>query len=487
MNYNKTHPFTILEYLYKFSFLFIIPLLQQLIIRPRKIIEIINIFGLNILFVLLIVAYSIKEYTAINYHSSKHSFYISQGIIVKKRAFIPYKNIHSIIVSQNLIPALFGATKLKLNTPSKKGKKSDVSLNLSQKNLNKTLKSIYSKSSGKSVYNTSTFKIILMSAFWSNSATGLLILAPFINKLGSLIGEQAKEQIYSTVDISLQLIAFGVPPFAATLANILLTGWVISFLVQFLRYKGFSVFKFDNNLLIHRGLINTYSRILNIKDINAISIKQSLFMKILKLESAYISAVGNNKEKGDKNMLIACATKKDVRSALYNIFLDSLFKSLNKNKISKNYLLYSISPVKKTIKSFIFIPTSILFMVLLLSTVLFLNSNYKQFILLFFIFVIPIIIWWITLRLLAYKHSGADLYPDSLVIKGYKQLSLFSSHISLKKIQSIKIAQNPLQKKFERANLKVYIFSEQTEYFLVKHLNLTDVENFVEKVNKLCI
>lgn len=486
MNYNKTHPFTILEHLYKFSFLFIIPLLQQLIIRPRKIMEIINIFGLNILFILIIFAYTIREYTAINYHSSKYSFYISHGIIVKKRACIPYKNIHSIVVSQNIIPALFGAIKLKLNTPSKKKKKPDISLNLSQKNLNKILKSIYSKSLCKSVYKANTFKIILMSAFWSNSATGLLILALFINKLGSLIGEQAKNQIYSTVDISLQLIAFGVPPFAATLANILLTGWIISFLVQFLRYKGFGVFKFDNNLLINRGFINSYSKILNIKDINAISIKQSLFMKILKLESTYISAVGNKKEKDDKNMLIACATKKDVRIALYNIFSDNLFKSLNKNKIYKDYPLDSIFPGKSTIKSFTFVPTSILFIVLLLSILLFSNSNYKQFILLFFIFAIPIIIWWITLRLLAYKHSCATLYSDSLVIKGYKQLSLLSTHISLKKIQSINITQNLLQKKFKRANLKVYIFSEQTEYFIVKHLNLTDVENFVERVNKLC-
>lgn len=479
MRYNKAHPYTVFEYLSKFSFLFIIPLLQQLIVPPKRLLETLNTFGLNILLVFIIVAFSIKEYTAINYHSSKSCLYISHGIFLRKRSTIPYKNIHSIAVQQSVIPAIFGSTKLSLDTPSKKSTKADISINLSHKSLKQTLKTICPKASRETVYTTSIYKIILMSAFWSNSATGLLFLAPFINKLGTLIGEEAANRLYSTVNISLQLVAFGVPPIAATLAYILFAGWIISLLLQISRYTGFTVFKFENNILIKRGLINTYCRILNINDINAISIKQSLLMKIFKLESAYINAIGNSKEKGDKSMLIACASQKSLKKSLYNIIPENLFVDINKNA------LFSVSPKLKTIKSFIFVPVSILTIGLTISTILYNNSNYEQFIILFMIFIIPVLIWWTIFRIIAYKHSKVCLYSNNLLINGFKHLSLVSGNISLNKIQSIQITQNPLQQKTKRANLKVYIFSEREDYFIVKHLNLTDVENFVEKVNNL--
>lgn len=479
MKYNKTHPYTILEYLSKFSFLFIIPVLQQLIIRPRSLLEIINTMGINILILFLIVAFSIKEYSAINYHSSKHCLYLSYGVIFKKRSTIPYKNIHSITVTQSIIPAIFGSIRLTLDTPSKKTTKADISINLSNKNLNNTLKTINPKTSYKTVYTSSTPKIILMSASWSNSAAGLLFLAPFINKLGTLIGEEATERLYSTVDISLQLVAFGVPPIAATLAYILLAGWVISLLLQISRYTGFTVLKFKDNILIKRGLINTYSRILKITDISAISVKQSLLMKILKLESAYINAVGNSKEKGDKNMLIACASKKALKQSLYNTIPESLFVDLTKQS------LFSIFPKTASIKSFLFVPVSIFIFSLVISIIFYTNSNYKQFIILFLIFIIPVLIWWILFRVSAYRHSKACLYPKQLLINGFRRLSLISGNIPLNKIQSIQITQNPLQKKVKRANLKIYVFSERKDYFLVKHLDLANVENFVEKVNNL--
>ena len=81
MKYYKPHPFTIFEYLYKFSFLFIIPLLQQLLIKPRTLTEIVNTFGLNIIVIFLIIAFSVREYSSLGYCSSKYHFYLLYNLI----------------------------------------------------------------------------------------------------------------------------------------------------------------------------------------------------------------------------------------------------------------------------------------------------------------------------------------------------------------------------------------------------------------------
>lgn len=484
MKYYKPHPFTIFEYLYKFSFLFIIPLLQQLLIKPRTLTEIVNTFGLNIIVIFLIIAFSVREYSSLGYCSSKYHFYFVKGVFIKRRLTIPYKSIHSVTIVKHVIPSLIGSVALKFNTPAKKSKKFDIKINLSEKNLKMTLKSMFPGASGKAVYRANTFKVFLMSAFWSNSATGLLILSPFINKLGYLIGEQAKEKLYSTVNLSTQLVAFGVPPIAATLAYILLVGWVIAFLTQFFKYAGFRVFKAQNTLLINRGLISTYSRIIDLNDINAISIKQSLLMKLLGLKSIYINAVGNSKEKGEKNMLIAYDSPNALKKSLYNIIPNNIFRNLSSNSNHEKSLA-KISPDKKSFKSFIFVPCILFFTLLVVSFLIYRLKFYEQFILLFFIFTSPILLWWILFRMFAYKHSSIILYSDTIVASGYNSLTLVSGNICLNKIQSIEIRQNILQKISKKANLKIYILSEQRDSFIIKHLNLFEVEKVVEKVNIL--
>lgn len=53
--YLRAHPYTILTYLSRFTYLLIIPLLQHLLFQPQTLAETIASFGVNILFVLLLI------------------------------------------------------------------------------------------------------------------------------------------------------------------------------------------------------------------------------------------------------------------------------------------------------------------------------------------------------------------------------------------------------------------------------------------------
>ncbi len=479
MKLNKTHPYTLLQYLSKFSFLIIIPVLQQIIINPKKLWEIISSLGINIITIFLILFFSINKYNSIKYKNLDSHLYFSKGFIVKSISIIPYKNIHSISSTQTMIPYFFGSINLKLYTPSKNELNADINLNLSKKKLNSIINNIASKSKSKSIYYADNFKILLMSAFWSNSATGLLILAPFINKLGYIIGDEAQQRLYSTVNLSLQLVAIGIPPLAAITAYLLLIGWFISLIVQFFRYSGFKVNILNNNyILITRGIINNYKRILSVKNINAISTKQGLLMKIFKIQNLYINAIGNHKEKGNKNLLIAFENKNNFNNILTKIF---------DNKFSEKNLKNQIKPEKNALMSFILFPLITLNISVISFIIFFLKKYINDIILLIFIFIIPLIFWWLLFKIFAYKTSGINLFTTFLEINGYKRFSLISSKVSINKIQSIKITQNFIQQLYNRAHVKIYIYSKQKYFLKVKILNKYNVENFVEKVEKLLI
>lgn len=152
---------------------------------------------------------------------------------------IPFRYFDSVSIRQTLFPALFGAAHLTMDTPAGNRKHADVGLTLSRKALWRTVSTVYSFSKAKPLYHAGNGRILLMSAFWSNPGTGLLLLAPFVQRVGSILGKEIQEKLYATVDISLQLAAWGIPPASAATAYLLFAGWVIALIVQLFRYAHF--------------------------------------------------------------------------------------------------------------------------------------------------------------------------------------------------------------------------------------------------------
>ncbi len=476
MKFSKVHPYTIAEYLSRFALIVILPLLQQIIFllfQPYNIFDWLSLFGFNLLFTLIVIFWCFLEYRCIGYHVDDRSLSEQRGIIVKHIRTIPYKCIHSLTIKHTLFASLFGATKLNLDTPAGKKTKPDISFTLSKKELNKAVSTIFPEEHRKLIYHASPLRIILMSASWSNSVSGLLLAAPFINKIGSILGEEFSEKIYSTVDFSAQFIAVGVPPIAAGIAYALAAGWIIALLVQFFRYARFTVSQSGENTIISRGLLLQSERIINLENINAISVKQTLLMRILGLFSAYINIIGLQKEKGDRSMLVAAASYSELKK----LVVDLIEISLN--------LKREIIPPKKALKSFCWLPLSLFLINILILIIFYTVNGIRQLFLFLSLFSAPFFLWWMLLRIQAYKTSGLSLSSNKLTIRGYYHLSLIASIIPFDKIQFLSIHQNPFQRRSGLCNVRVYIFSERKEYFTVKQLPYLLVENLVESMENL--
>lgn len=79
--------------------------------------------------------------------------------------------------------------------------------------------------------------MVLMSALWSNPMTGLLLLAPLIEKTGNILGKEFNSIVIKSVDFRTNLVSVGITPAAATIANILVLGWAVAMLFQFFQIR----------------------------------------------------------------------------------------------------------------------------------------------------------------------------------------------------------------------------------------------------------
>ena len=476
MKKNRVHFYTIFEYISRFWFILIIPFLQQIVFLSYNITEIISTLSMNILTLTVLIWICILEYKNSFYRAGNRYFYVKKGLFIRKTALMPYNNIHFINVKNNFVPSLFGAVKLSLDIPSKSYNNSNIDITLDANRLNLTLKKMFPKEGLNLIYKGETLKMIITAASWSNPATGLLIAVPFVSKAGKILSQELSDNFYETINIGIRFLAIGIPPIAAGIAYIMLFGWTIAFLVMLLRYANFKVLKKDDDIVIKRGLINKRHQIMSIGDINAISIKQTLLMRFLRLYTTYINAIGIGKEKGEQRMLIAASSKRELRLYL-NKILD--FKLIDKKRII---------PPKNAFWSYIRSPAIAIMLLFSVFLFVFLFFGYYIKLIVFLtVFLFVFLLWWLMVRIIAYKDSGLSICGNSILISSYRRLSLTSSVILLDKLQYILISQNPIQRFSKLCNAKVYFFSETVDYFKVKQLPLRAVENLVESLENFKI
>ena len=469
-NLRPVHPYTIWEYISRWALFLLIPLTQQLLLQPGQFYQQIRLAGMQVIMLSCFIFLSAAQRNATGYRAGEHSFFYQRGLFFRRMFRIPFRYFDSVTIRQTLFPALFGAAHLTMDTPAGNRKHADVGLTLSRKALWRTVSTVYSFSKAKPLYHAGNGRILLMSAFWSNPGTGLLLLAPFVQRVGSILGKEIQEKLYATVDISLQLAAWGIPPASAAIAYLLFAGWVIALIVQLFRYAHFRLDREKDLLIIRRGLVQSHLRIFRSSRICALSIRQTLLMRLLRLSSGYVHNIGSGKDKGDRSMLIAACSRDKLLPLLGAVvpWFPSSFS-------------VSIRPGRAALKSYLLVPfycAAGFFLILLFPYLL---GAYSQLFSLSAVFAAPFFLWWGAFRWTAWKNAGISLQEQVWVIQGYRRLTLYTTVIPRDRVQMISMTQNPFQKHSRRCNLRFFLYGDTRESFVVKHLDHQQALDLLKK------
>lgn len=452
------HAITIYYNLSNFVYLLIIPLIQQALFRPHTLFEKIGNTIINLAFILSLFFLAFFEYRSIDYKAYRKNIKFKKGIIFTRILSISKSSVDCIYLSQGILLRIFKGSHCFQGTPSLKSK-NNIKFILKNKEYDNIIKGSLTHSKAKVLYKSKFFKVLIMTLMQSNAFTGLLILAPFVNKVGTVLGQKYSEQLYDTMNLTHYFIVFGLPPAMAYLAGLLFTGYVVSIIINLLNESRFKLRKNGSDIIITKGIIKKSFYMTNRKNINAITVKQSLFMYLTSIYSILLHTVKSGVPNKENRLLIPMTVEKDKDNLITCIKrMDLDFKKV-------------IRPPKKTIKNFLLLPIVYCISVILLWFIFKAFNFTAAFADVFLLYFISFGFVWLFFRLLAYKHSAFLINNRSIKLQSFKGFNLYTTYVFIKDIGKIKIKQNPFQQLFGMCHLYVYICDSKNSKLTVKHLD----------------
>ena len=459
--YKKTHPFSIIKKLKISVFLVLLSIIQQFLYRPRDIFEYVTALGFNAVYAIAAIAYAVYSYTRYRYKLIENGIQIHEGLFIKRRFTVPYSKIQTIVFNLDALAAVFGAVKVSFDTPAGLSKSYDISAHFSRRSTKRILIKIHDMNPETSCVKANFTSTLLMCAFWSNPAAGLLFIAPVISKLGDVAGNELANNIWRTQsDFRLRLIALNIPPATAGAASVLIMGWIVSLLLCFMRYGGFKTYNQGEYIVISKGLVNKNITFTKRACLSAITVEQGLLMHLMGIYTSGIFTIGSGKLKGDRSIIIAPEHKKTFFSSL-----QKLLKISPKEKMS-------VRTAKNTMPAYLYLPffiTAVTVLVIMLADNFSIINDLFKALLLFLL--IPLF-WWMLFRVFAHEHSHLGITSKYLVVCGFKRLTLKTYYIPFDKIQCVKITQSIPQRMAGTCNIQVYLYFENRALHTVKHIPL---------------
>ncbi|HHZ06789.1 MAG TPA: PH domain-containing protein [Clostridiales bacterium] len=457
----KPHPYTIYTYLSRFLYFLIIPVLQQLLFSPETLLGKISSTLINILIIIALVVIAVYQYKSIHLQLHREALLYEKGIFVNRTTVTQYNNICSVFIQGSILPKLFGSVRMLIDTNSIADKK-PLSIYTTRKNAKTITTSFWQQTNSKCLLKLASYKTLLMALTRTSVFTGLLILAPFINKIGKVLGQEYSDRLYSSMDLTSYLMIFGLPPAMAYLAGIFLIGYCISVIIQAFRYSNFTLQKQGDKIFITRGFISTSGFITSIKNISAITIKQNLFMIILRHYSTYIESIHNSKRKNtDGSMLVPIGSKALTVDIIKQLYPFSEYHTCFK-------------PQRKSIKSYLYLPLTFLGLILAVSIYMYFSNIDRSFISIYLLFFVPLSIIWLWFRIIAFNHCCVCIGDKTAKICTYKGLTLQTTILPAKNIELTVIKQSVFQRIFGTYNLGVFIRTNKGKVLYVKHLAFHD-------------
>ena len=464
----RPHFTTIWNYLSRFFFLLIFPLIQAILRAPFSEVAWGNLPG-----VLAVIGIACFQYASCGYGiktveeggKSMSVLYWKSGLFFQKYRLLPADCVASVFLRLNPILDVFGAAQIMLDSPAANAKKPSLTLILSKKGLmnwwEEQRQTIVHR------YAASPVRVVLMAASWSNPASGLLLIGILLNRAGKILGEELTGWLYQSVNQTQRLIALGVPPAVATVGWLFAMGWLIAFLVQFFRYAFFTAGKSPGGTMISRGMVVRSRQLLTDRAVRAVGVRQSLVMRMLRLSSVYLHTIGSGKEKGDRSLLMAAANEAELKFHLSQFYPHAAPYFFPQKSIQK------IKPPKAAWLGFLIGPIFNFAAVLALYLV-FLQYLWLFAPLILFLFLFPL--YHLALRILAFRNSFLAADDTHIVACGYIQDQIFTAVIPKESLQSVVIRQNPLQRRSGRCHVRLCIGTEKGACFDLRHFKLKELE-----------
>ena len=474
----RAHPFMIAAYLKPYLFILLLPLLRGLLnygvsgALPRLIIG-------EAALAFLITAAAVAKWLRCRLVLSKDRIRIREGLFLTKEAMIPRDQISSLFMETRPLLWVFRGIVVRFDTEAGRPGKSDFDLILPLKRAPELLELLPPRPDNRRPdpgqlrqYHAPAFKMLIMAAATSSSATGLLLAAPVINKAGQLLGAGFSERVYGTLTEAAGLLETIIPTGASMLAIILLAGFAVSFLHSLITTAPFRLYIKGDRFTSSSGLIARRRTRFRVGAINDVWIQQTPAMRLLRHYTVKVSVAGYGKGRGETAVVIPAARQEELKGLLEDILPHAEQAPIALRPPARALSRFVVWPVLELLA----IPVAGAFAAYFLPDF----SGFIRFTVMVLMIVQAVMV---SLSLRRYTHGGIT-FGSQITAYSSKWFSLTEMRCPGNRAGVIRIMQFPFDRIFNLCRVKVTVRSESAHTLTVPHLDYRQVKKALENVYK---
>lgn len=470
------HPLTIFANLWRVLYLTIIPVLRGFFLALRgNLGQWLQGAWMDILVFLLMIALAVFRWWLVTYHFDAEGIAIDLGWLLRRHIHVPWERITTTSAVESFYLRPFRAVRLRADTLGGGADKADFTILLSHEQAERILERGRGQGSGRPPreYVPQTSSILALSLLTSNSLGGIIFMATFISQSGKLLGNEFSDLLIGTFEEAARLLAFGLPPAAAATSYILLSGWLIAFLLTFLRYKNFVVSRSGGTLNVSGGMFTRREYCIRYSDINFIDIRQSVATKVLNLHSLYISAVGYAKQKNDISCIIPTENRR-----VFSLNRERLFPAFSP---THRQIAPKITGFMRFTGVALFICAAIPLATWLLCRHF---PGWRSFILFVGLMLMLPALFFLIVRIIDFSTAGIARSGKFYTLRYSKGFYLHTVVIPEDKIVGFELKQSPIQRLTPNCDLIVYTRAETRFSHCCRNLNKARIQEFLHIYNQ---
>ncbi|KHF40278.1 PH domain-containing protein [Halalkalibacter okhensis] len=394
---------------------------------------------------IFVIISGIVNWFTFRYRIVEGELYIQKGLLIKKKRYIQQKRVQSIDVTAGVFQRLFGLVKVRIETAGG-GAEPEVSLiaitreeaegirsELLKKHHDLSMnEEIQKEDQAEFSWQLSSSRLVI--AALTSSGLGLTIsaVAALFTQVEQFLPEAIYEQIFGFLSDSGVAIIFVIIVFVVFIS------WCISFIGTLLKYGRFNIEKFNNELVISRGLLERRQLTIHTDKVTAVRVVRNIFRQPFGFGSVYVESAGGGTNDEQLSTVLLPITNDEEMSGVLS-------------KVLPEYADYfHVTPVPKRSLIRFFIRAVAIPLVVTVLIGLFIHPvGYYGFILVALCFV---------LGLLQYKDAGAGMNHTHIWIR-YRKISQMLVVSEKSKIQAVEIHSSFFQRRKQLASFRFSILS----------------------------
>lgn len=430
---------------------------------------VLSILGALILFLLLSSGFGLLSWRRFTYRVEAGELRIEQGIINRKRRYIPLERVQTVDLSQGILQRLFTIVSVRVETAGGGGREPEVSLPGIARDDAELLRQIISARtaserpedgplasprSGPEIVRTLTVgELLLAGSTAGRVGVALTIVASAFALVDDLFLIEEVADATSRIAGALAIVIF-----ALAIAAFI---WLLGVLGTVLAHFGFTLTRDGDNLLISRGLLEKRRATIPLDRIQAVRIVQGIVRQPFGLVELRVESAGFGKQAGESTVLFPLLRRDEIGPFLETMAPAFAHETRLRPLPTRARRRYAGRPQQ-------LIPALLLAGI---PAVVFFPEGLVA------LLVLPLLA--IGLGLWQYRDAGWVAHRDVLVVR-WRVLGRVTAIVPRRRVQIASASQNPFQRRADLATFGVSIASGSGGTGVeVVHLDLEDSQRLL--------